>query len=264
MISASFTTCLLIPCQLLIGVFLSFFVNVIFLIFLEENRSALGFAPKPRRKKRFAKKTKKRRNKKSQTKRNKSTRVEKAIKNIYRKTATGYYICFRGREIYLGKDRGSGHLIKLLSRPGMEYSLESLHLGEDGKTKCKNIMTDCGPINDQTGKEVLGKKLVEYQEKMDEARKANNYTMLTILEREYAPYQAQWDEAVNLHGKSRKLDDAQERMRKAISIAISRTLLKIALQDKELSQHLADFIKRGRRPHYSRASEYAWTTECAA
>lgn len=165
------------------------------------------------------------------------------IGNVFRKEGQYWTISFKGHTFRLRHSKGLQYLWFLLAHPGQEFHANQI-LGEvngnvqvSGDSQFKNkqeqfiedglnfsSLSDAGPLLDNQAKREYQRRLDELRKEMEEAKEFQDIEQADRVREEIEAIEDALSAAFGLGGRVRKGSDPNERARKTISKAISRTL----------------------------------------
>jgi hypothetical protein len=201
-------------------------------------------------------------------------------RNVFRKEGQYWTISFEGNTFRLRHSKGLQYLAFLLPHPGEEFHAQRILSEVEGKTlspghgeatKMKerqflddglNVspLGDAGPLLDNQAKKEYKKRLDELRKELEEAKEFHNIEQADRVQEEIEAIEDALTAAFGLGGRARKGSDSNERARKTISKAISRTLALIKENDLALWRHLENALNVGLFPSYNPHPPVNWTT----
>jgi len=117
---------------------------------------------------------------------------------------------------------------------------------------------DAGEVLDQQATNEYRKAIEDFKEEYVEAEKFNDTERAAQLSEKIQFIEAQLTGAYGLGGRTRKAGDISDRARKAISVAVSRSLSRIGDAHPSLERHLRNSIKTGTFCSYCPDSPTPW------
>ena len=170
--------------------------------------------------------------------------------------------------------RGLDHISYLLRRPHQEIPVLELGsaikpgIGLDPGLITNGQMLDeglsisdlgnAGEILDQQAISEYKKAVNELKEDLDEAEAFNDIDRAAQLRENIDLFEAKLSKAHGFGGRTRKFADIPDRARKAVPLAIKRSISKIEKEHPSLGGHLQNSIKTGRICSYSPDSPTPW------
>jgi hypothetical protein len=164
--------------------------------------------------------------------------------NEWRQEGEYWTLTFAQHTIRLRDTVGLQYLAYLLAKPGRDTPAAVLVAARSGKAKVKPlagsaVLDEEAMANYRERYEDLCGQLAEAEEHDDPAKQEE-------LQSEFAALAQQFFAATGLGGRRRKMSDQADRVRKAVSIAITRTIAAIENQQHPaLAQHLTHFVRMG-------------------
>ncbi len=111
------------------------------------------------------------------------------------------------------------------------------------------------------GAENLKKELMDLEEEIQETEENNDVGKLDGLKFQKERIVAYLKSALTEKGRPRKVSSTQERIRKSVSRAISRSITKISSYHDILARHLRSSIQTGRTLVYNPDNPFEWHTD---
>ena len=199
--------------------------------------------------------------------------------NVFRNEGQFWTISFEGHTFRLRHSKGLQYLGFLLAHPGQEFHANQI-LGEVNRNiqvsenslsikKQKQFIEDglnfsslgdAGPILDSQAKKEYKRRLDELRKELEEAKEFQNIEQADRVREEIEAIEDALSAAFGLGGRVRKGVDPNERARKTISKAISRTLEHIQEHELSLWQHLENALSMGLFLSYKPDRSMNWTT----
>lgn len=165
-------------------------------------------------------------------------------------------VAYRDVEVVLADLKGFRYLAHLLAEPGREFhvldlvALESpgaggvaaLDLG-DGVVRRG---ADLGlPVLDEQAKAAYRRRVLDVEEDIDEATRANDLGRLELAERDREFLLAELARAVGLHGRDREVGGTTERARTSVTRSLRYALRRLVEVHPELGGHLDRHVRTG-------------------
>src|SRR5690606_30460099 len=116
-----------------------------------------------------------------------------------------------------------------------------------------------GEVLDNRARDEYGRRYRELQEELSEARENNDIGQIEKLESEMEQLANELTSAAGLGGRSREKTDI-EKVRKSVSIAVSRDIERIAKHHEALFRHLTASIALGLTVRYAPEGDIQWLT----
>jgi len=194
--------------------------------------------------------------------------------NIFRKEGEYWNITFGGRTIRMKSALGLDHLSYLLRHPDQEVPVLDLGAaikpgidGNPGLITNGQMLDEGLSISDpgNAGEMLDQQAISEYKnaveglkEDLDEAEAFNDTDRAARLREQIQFLEDELLKAHGLGGRARKSADIPDRARKAVSLAIKRSISNIEKEHPSLGSHLRNSIKTGRICSYSPDSPTPW------
>ncbi len=194
--------------------------------------------------------------------------------NSFRKEGEYWNITFGGRTIRMKSALGLDHLSYLLRHPDQEVPVLDLRaaikpgidvnsgLVTNGQMLDEGLsISDLGNAGEMLDQQAISeyKNAVEgLKEDLDEAEAFNDTDRAARLREQIQFLEDELLKAHGLGGRTRKAADIPDRVRKAVSGTIKRSVSKIEKEHPPLGRHLRNSIKTGRICSYSPDSPTPW------
>jgi hypothetical protein len=196
---------------------------------------------------------------------NKEGQVASEVKqNAFHKDGDFWTLTYEGRTVRLKDARGLHYIAFLLHHPHRAFHVmelvSALATPEAGRTTqiyrqmseaqldehhlSVSTLGDAGPVLDDRARRELKRRSDDLRERL-EASDFETPEQAADMRQEMHMIDAQLRNAIGLGGKERKSADQNERARKAVSKAASRSLETIRRHSPELWQHLQNALKIG-------------------
>ncbi len=174
--------------------------------------------------------------------------------STFRRGAAGWQLDFGGRTAEVADSRGLRDIAHLLARPGEAVSVLELADSPDAATS----RTRGSDAFDDRAKRQIRDRLHELDAEVDEAE-ANGEGERAALAREQRQVLAETvARDLGLGGKSRRVGDPIERVRKTVSTRIRRAIALVGRAHPELGRHLERSIDTGTWCAYRPAQPVDW------
>ena len=177
--------------------------------------------------------------------------------NLFQNTGAFWTLSFKGKAVSLSDQRGLHYLAALMRCPGKSVHAAVLRAEATGSAA----------IKPSQGAEVLDERAMReskdhYNELMSELEKArtnNDSVRLEKIQKDLHDLSQYVSRATGIGQRPRKLGDEGNKIRKAVSMAISRTLNVLEKKHPLLAQHLSDTVQMGRLLVYDPPTPVGWT-----
>jgi hypothetical protein len=170
---------------------------------------------------------------------------------VFRKDGEIWTLTFDRNTVYMRDAKGLFYMRELLRCPGQQISavtLTSAAAGDPGRSialgSAGEILSDPAILKYRERRAELDSEIETAERNCDLGRKET-------LEEEREQIDVQLRSALGRGGRRRRASDDVERVRKAVSKAISEAIIAIRKQHRPLADHLQRFIDRGRQLSYT-------------
>lgn len=177
---------------------------------------------------------------------------------VFRRYGRFWRLTFEGETIYQLDSAGLSYIARLLAEPNRDIAavtLQSLRTGLDQQLS----KGSSDELLDLQGQQNLSKRFEEAKEEIEEARRMNDTANLEKLQNEMNAILEDRTRATGLGGRLRKRTDV-DRVRNAVSMAVTREIVKIAEEHKPLGRHLEVSISSGIEFRYTPEKPIDWLT----
>ena len=177
--------------------------------------------------------------------------------NVFRNEGNFWTLTFSGQTVRLRNQRGLTYLANLVSQPYVKIHAALLRANT----------TDSKAIQPFKGDEVLDKQAMEtfktrYDDlcsELQEAQSNNDPVRQNQIQDERAALGREVTGAIGLGQRQRRMGDEADKIRKAVCMAITRTLTVLDKKHPSLARHLEDAIQMGQVLIYNPATKIDWT-----
>jgi len=173
---------------------------------------------------------------------------------VFRKSGQLWELGFGGRTVHLEDAKGLIYLAKLLAEPDRPIHVAMLLSGGTDEP----VLGSRGETLDPQALQSYKQRILELQEELSEAEEFGNLAGQEAASLELDALVGELARATGLGGRSRQNTDA-ERLRKTVSMAISRSLAKVTAYHPDLGRHLEASLRLGQFLTYAPAQPVAWT-----
>ncbi|MBN1626575.1 MAG: hypothetical protein JW944_08615, partial [Deltaproteobacteria bacterium] len=179
--------------------------------------------------------------------------------NIFRKSGQAWVVRYDGNESFLLQPtKGTAYLHILLSEQGQEHDVVDMAF-RVARNPRLFILGDAGEALDDEAFRSYRAHYRDLESQMQKAKENNDMAGQTKIQEELTWIADELSKAQGLKGKPRKVSDDQERIRKAVQMAISRTIKEIGQHDPDMAGHLKENLKCGARPCYRLDEKIDWS-----
>jgi hypothetical protein len=180
---------------------------------------------------------------------------EHGAANAFRFDGQVWALTFQGQTVHVPDAKGLHDLQVLLGRPGVDVRAVDLldPLGGDPARA-----TGSDPVLDEQAKAAYRDRLAQLDEQIDQALERRDDRRAAALDRERRALIDELRRATGLGGRSRRLGDASERARKAVSERIRDTLRRLDRRHPSLARHLRASVSTGATCRYQPPIDTSW------
>jgi len=191
---------------------------------------------------------------------------------VFRREGDYWTLTYGGKTSHLKDAKGFQYLAHLLAHPGEEIralDLVVLFGGASGEVvetaqekdlarshKVARDLGDAGEVLDAQAKAAYKERLIELQERLEDARELGDEASVEKAEEEIRALGGELKRAVGRSGRARRAASSRERARIAVTQAIRFALRKVAKNNAELSNLLAPTIRTGTVCSYVPAGDF--------
>ncbi|HET7408685.1 MAG TPA: hypothetical protein VFJ13_00660, partial [Paracoccaceae bacterium] len=166
----------------------------------------------------------------------------------------GWEADYAGRRALLPDLKGLRDIRRLLAEPGR--AVHCLDLAE----RAGDLFTG-DAVLDERARSALGSRIRDLQEDVDEAEAMNDPGRAARARAEMEELVETLSRALGLGGRGRRLGDASERARTAVTWRIRHAAKRIEAAHPELGRHLANSVRTGAFCTYSPERAVRWTLD---
>lgn len=176
--------------------------------------------------------------------------------HVFRRLGQIWVIKYEREMILMENARGLSYLARLLAEPGRivpATSLLAVVTGIDPRITTGNS----GELLDDQAFTTYRQRYTELQDDIRNAENNNDFGRSAQLQREFEAFGLEIARAAGLGGKKREKTDA-DRVRKAVSMAVSRAVDSICSEHVLLGRHLRNSVSPGLTFQYSPERQIEW------
>ena len=163
---------------------------------------------------------------------------------MFRLEGDFWSVRFEASTIRIKDGKGMKYMSYLLNEAGRDFSATDLVRAVSGRLEV-TVRSSAGEVLDDQAMANYRARAESLQAEVEEARKFNDTGRVERLQEEMELLAGQLTSATGLGGRRRAAGDSLDRARKAVSIAIGRTITQIRKADPDLGEHLARHVARG-------------------
>ena len=178
--------------------------------------------------------------------------------NVFRRLGQIWVVKHKAEMILMQDARGMTYLARLLTDPGRTVPAASLLAAVAGIDPRITTGT-AGQLLDDQAMDTYKRRYTELQEDLDEAETKNDLGRIAQLQAEMEAFELEIARATGLGGTKREKTDA-ERVRKNVSMAVSRAIDSIRDEHAGLGRHLQNSISPGLTFRYDPEDKVGWLT----
>ncbi len=184
--------------------------------------------------------------------------TEAAAAFVFRRYGEFWRLTFDSKTIYLKDSVGLAYIARLLNEPNRDIPAVSLLAARAGIDP-RMASGSSGELLDDAGRERFRKRYTELSEELEEAQGNHDLGRVEKLQAEMESLASEIARATGLGGRSREKTDA-DKVRKSVSMAVSRDLDRIASEHASLGRHLNAAIRSGYTFRYAPEQPIDWLT----
>ena len=163
---------------------------------------------------------------------------------VFRKEGDFWSVRFESKTIRIKDGKGAQYLSYLLNEAEREFSASELVRAVSGKLEA-TVRGSAGEVLDDRAMADYRSRAESLQTEIQDARQFNDAGRVQLLQDEMEALAEQITSATGLGGRRRSIGDSLDRARKAVSMAIVRTIAQIRKADLVLGDHLDKHVVRG-------------------
>ena len=186
------------------------------------------------------------------------TAAAKDVGNVFQLRADFWQVTFAGATAYLKDSVGLGYIARLLAEPNRDIpavALLAARAGIDPLVATGSL----GPTMDEETFTSCAERYRTLRDELEEAHENLDQGRIHQLESEREQLTDSLAKATGMRGTPREKYDA-DRVRKAVSMAVSRDVDKICKKHPALGQHLISAITSGLTFRYTTEQNMDWVT----
>ncbi|GAB6166179.1 hypothetical protein JCM19992_21790 [Thermostilla marina] len=180
------------------------------------------------------------------------------VECVFRRRGQMWVLKFQGETVFMQDSRGLFYIARLLAEPGRDIPAVMLLAAAEG-IDTRITGGTSGPVLDDQARAEYGKRFRELQEELEDAKRHNDLGHIDRLQSEMEALGAEIGRATGLGGRKRERTDA-EKVRKSVSMAVSRAIDSIEREHKTLAHHLRISISSGFSFKYAPERPIEWVT----
>ncbi len=178
--------------------------------------------------------------------------------NVFQLRGDFWQLSFDGTTKFLKDSVGMGYIARLLAEPDREIPAVALLAARAGIDPLVATGSS-GEILDDEARENYGRRYHELKEDLEDAKEDLDLGRVEKLETEMEQLTDELAKATGLRGNPRQKFDA-DRVRKSVSMAVSRDIDKITDKHEALGHHLTATISSGLTFRYASDRKMDWLT----
>ncbi len=180
--------------------------------------------------------------------------------SVFRREGEYWTIGYAGTAVRLRDTKGLHYIARLLAHPGREIHVADLatRWGGAGNGARVAVEGDLGAVLDPRATAEYKRRLAELREEREEAAALGDAGRAERARAEIELITRELSAAYGLGGRTRRAGDPAERVRKAVTNQVRRTLGRIRAAHPTLGQHLANALRTGLVCVYRPEQPIAW------
>jgi hypothetical protein len=167
-----------------------------------------------------------------------------AKSRLFRKSGDVWELAFSGKTVHVKNSKGMGQIAYLLRSPGVSLHSIQLLAAAAGEREMPTLGS-AGELLDPAAFESYRSHIEDLEHGLAEAERNRDQGRKEAVQYELDQLGRQLQQAVGLDGRRRTAHDDAEKIRKGVSMAISRAITAIREHHVELADHLKLYIKPG-------------------
>ena len=169
---------------------------------------------------------------------------------VFRREGEYWTVAYRGKTARLRDTKGLYYIARLLAQPGRELHVRDLatmnqQSDTGNSSEPMGVEGDLGTILDARATAQYKQRLAEARQELDETTAAGDLGQAARARHEIETITEQLAAAYGLGGRLRTAGDPAERVRKAVTNQIRRTIDRISAAHPELGRHLTNALRTG-------------------
>jgi len=181
-----------------------------------------------------------------------------SAENVFRREGRMWTLRFGGKTIHMPAAVGLEYIAQLLSRPGRQIPAAELLAARSG-LELEATRGNSGELLDAEALDQYRRRYEQLEEELAEAERNCDVGHLERLRHQRQQLARQLAAATGLGGRSRRQSDS-EKIRKAVSTAVTRQIARIEKQHPLLGRHLGSAISCGQLLRYLPPEPIEWLT----
>ena len=177
---------------------------------------------------------------------------------VFRRYREFWRLTFDGQTVYLKDSVGLAYIARLLNEPNRDIPAVSLLAARAGIDPCI-ASGSSGKLLEEEDRAKYQNLYREYSEELEEAKRNNDLGRIENLQTLMDGLASEIARATGLGGRSREKTDA-DKVRKSVSMAVSRDIERIGGEHAALGRHLSAAINSGYTFRYAPEQPIDWLT----
>ncbi len=177
---------------------------------------------------------------------------------VFRRYGEFWRLTFDGQTVYLKDSVGLAYIARLLNEPNRDIPAVSLLAARAGIDP-RIASGSSGKLLEEEDRAKYQNLYREYSEELEEAKRNNDLGRIEKLKSDMDSLAHELARATGLGGRSREKTDA-DKVRKSVSMAVSRDIERITGEHAALGRHLDAFITSGLTFRYAPEPPIDWLT----
>lgn len=184
--------------------------------------------------------------------------VDLPSRNEFRKRGEMWVSTFEGNTVYLQDSVGMAYIARLLAEPNRNLPAVALLAARAGIDE-RVTEGSSGELLDEEARKNYETRYLELVSDLEKAESDIDPNAAEKIQNEMDQLSKELARATGLGGRSRSSTDA-EKVRKSVSMAVTRAIEKVASSDSSLGNHLSVSISSGKIFCYSPVTPTDWLT----
>jgi len=178
--------------------------------------------------------------------------------NVFQRRGEFWQLSFVGETKFLKDSVGLGYIARLLIEPHRDIPAVTLLAARAGIDPLVTTGSS-GEVLDDQARDEYGRRYRELGDELHEARENNDLGQIEKLEGEMEQLTNELASATGIGGRSRQKADI-EKVRKSVSMAVSRDIERIGKEHESLGRHLTASVTSGLTFRYAPERDPGWLT----
>jgi hypothetical protein len=178
--------------------------------------------------------------------------------NVFRQEGEYWTVAYAGLATRLHDSKGLHYIAQLLAYPGREFHVADIAMQRAEPDTVRAPEGDLGAVLDPRATAEYKRRIAELREELAEATAASDIGRAARVRQELDELTETLTAAYGVGGRGRRLGDPAERVRKAVTNQIRRTLEKVRAAHPDLGRHLTNALRTGMSCSYTPDRPVPW------